>query len=181
MSFDVEESASSVSQSVCFVLKDRITKGSIKTRGLFLSVIITAEYLSFHHLSENTYNLAEPEDVLIWGQCIWQNLLSFLLFPGPPLVILEFVPHGDLLGYLKKSKGEKDNYYNLRNKESMPSKITEQQLYQFARDIACGMEFLSAHQVCYIYIYISFKSGYRMLIGLKQQYLTNVLIRVSIV
>ena len=63
-------------------------------------------------------------------------------------MILEFVPHGDLLGYLKKSKGENDNYYNLRNEESILSKITKQQLYQFARDIACGMEFISAHQVC---------------------------------
>ena len=95
--------------------------------------------------------------------------LWFLLFPGPPLVILEFVPHGDLLGYLKKSQGENDDYYNLRNKESTPSKITKQQLYQFARDIACGMEFISAHQVC-------LQKHYRML-RLKQQFLKNELIR----
>ena len=25
--------------------------------------------------SQNTYNLAEPEDVLIWGQCIWQSFI----------------------------------------------------------------------------------------------------------
>ena len=79
-------------------------------------------------------------------QSLTNTSLSCCLFPGPPLVILEFVPHGDLLGYLKKSRGENDNYYNLTTK-SMPCKITEQQLYQFAYDIACGMEFLSAHQV----------------------------------
>jgi len=66
---------------------------------------------------------------------------------GPPLVILEFVPHGDLLGYLKKSKGETDDYYNLRSAE-VPQKIPTQQLYKFASDIARGMEFISAHQVC---------------------------------
>ena len=70
------------------------------------------------------------------------------LYLGPPLVILEFVPHGDLLGYLKKSKGEKDDYYNLRGVD-VPQKIPTQQLYKFASDIAQGMEFISAHQVCY--------------------------------
>ncbi|XP_078371013.1 uncharacterized protein LOC144654681 isoform X2 [Oculina patagonica] len=64
----------------------------------------------------------------------------------PPLVILEFVPHGDLLGYLKKSKGETDDYYNLKSEEA-PQKIPKQQLYTFACDIARGMEFISAHQL----------------------------------
>ena len=62
-------------------------------------------------------------------------------------MILEFVPHGDLLGYLKKSKGENDDYYNLRGAD-VPQKIPTQQLYKFASDIARGMEFISAHQVC---------------------------------
>ena len=69
------------------------------------------------------------------------------IYAGPPLVILEFVPHGDLLGYLKKSKGETDDYYNLKSAEA-PRKIPIQQLYRFASDIARGMEFISAHQVC---------------------------------
>jgi len=64
----------------------------------------------------------------------------------PPLVILEFVPHGDLLGYLRKSKGESDDYYNLRSK-SAPRKIAKQQLYQFACDIARGMEFIADHKL----------------------------------
>ena len=71
----------------------------------------------------------------------------FFCFTGPPLVILEFVPHGDLLGYLRKSKGESDDYYNLRSK-SAPRKIAKQQLYQFACDIARGMEFIANHKVC---------------------------------
>ena len=70
----------------------------------------------------------------------------FIFYTGPPLVILEFVPHGDLLGYLKKSKGETDDYYYLRGAE-VPQKIPTQQLYKFASDIARGMEFISAHQV----------------------------------
>ena len=81
------------------------------------------------------------------------NLLYFSLFyffyTGPPFVILEFVPHGDLLGYLKKSKGETDDYYNLRGAD-VPQKIPTRQLYNFASDIARGMEFISAHQVLFV-------------------------------
>ena len=74
------------------------------------------------------------------------HFLFYFFYTGPPFVILEFVPHGDLLGYLKKSKGETDDYYNLRGAE-VPQKIPTQQLYKFASDIARGMEFISAHQV----------------------------------
>ena len=75
------------------------------------------------------------------------KIVFVCFYTGPPLVILEFVPHGDLLGFLKKSKGETDDYYNLRDTE-VPQKIPTQQLYKFASDIARGMEFISAHQVC---------------------------------
>ena len=75
------------------------------------------------------------------------SFFPFFFFKGPPLVILEFVPHGDLLGYLRKSNGENDDFYDLKSKE-VPSKIPERQLYQFSADIARGMEFISAHQVC---------------------------------
>ncbi|CAH3045752.1 unnamed protein product, partial [Pocillopora meandrina] len=63
----------------------------------------------------------------------------------PPLVILEFVSHGDLLGYLKKSRGETDDYYDVKCAETS-SKIPTEQLYKFACDIARGMAFISAHQ-----------------------------------
>ena len=75
------------------------------------------------------------------------KFLLIFFFKGPPLVILEFVPHGDLLGYLRKSNGENDDFYDLKSKE-VPFKIPERQLYQFSADIARGMEFISAHQVC---------------------------------
>ena len=75
------------------------------------------------------------------------KFLPIFFLKGPPLVILEFVPHGDLLGYLRKSNGENDDFYDLKSKE-VPSKIPERQLYQFSADIARGMEFISAHQVC---------------------------------
>ena len=75
--------------------------------------------------------------------------LYIALYTEPPLLILEFVPYGDLLGYLKKSRGETDNYYNLKSAEN-PRKIPAQQLYRFASDIARGMEFISANQVSWL-------------------------------
>lgn len=76
-------------------------------------------------------------------------LKHFWCFTGPPLVILEFAAHGDLLGYLVKSKGQYDDYYNLKRKEDA-HKITKQLLHQFAADIARGMEYIAANQVCCI-------------------------------
>ena len=75
-----------------------------------------------------------------------ESLKCHCFITEPPLVILEFVPHGDLLGFLKRSRGETDDYYDLKRKE-IPRKISIQQLYKFASDIARGMEFISAHQV----------------------------------
>ncbi|XP_073230629.1 uncharacterized protein [Porites lutea] len=64
----------------------------------------------------------------------------------PPFVVLEFAPYGDLRGYLKKRRGENDDYYNLKIKED-PQKLTKQLLYQFAADIARGMEYIADHQL----------------------------------
>ena len=82
-----------------------------------------------------------------YGRGILKVSSHFFFLKGPPLVILEFVPHGDLLGYLRKSNGENDDFYDFKSKD-VPSKIPERQLYQFSADIARGMEFISAHQVC---------------------------------
>ena len=61
-------------------------------------------------------------------------------------MILEFVPYGDLLGYLIKSMGGRDNYYNLKEAE-ISKRIETRQLYSFALDIACGMGFIASKQV----------------------------------
>ncbi|KAJ7372078.1 hypothetical protein OS493_020502 [Desmophyllum pertusum] len=87
-----------------------------------------------------------PNVIQLLG-CLTKDVVRCKGMPDfrPPLVILEFVPHGDLLGYLRKSKGATDDYYNLRSAD-VPRKIPIQQLYKFASDIARGMEFISAHQ-----------------------------------
>ena len=61
-------------------------------------------------------------------------------------MLIEYIPCGDLLGFLRKSRGLKDNYY--KNPDIKPkTTLTSQQLMQFAWQIADGMEFLSSNKV----------------------------------
>lgn len=69
---------------------------------------------------------------------------SFLL--DPLLVLIEYVPYGDLLGYLRKSRGLNDTYFN--NPDRKPeTNLTSKQLMRFARQIADGMAYLSSRKV----------------------------------
>ena len=70
----------------------------------------------------------------------------FTCLPDPVLGITEYVPYGDLLGYLRKSRGLQDTYYN--DPEIKPrSSLISKQLFGFSYDIANGMEFLSSKKV----------------------------------
>ena len=62
------------------------------------------------------------------------------------MVIIEYVPYGDLLGYLRKSRGLNDTYY--KDPDVKPrTNLTSQQLVKFARQVADGMEYLSNKKV----------------------------------
>ena len=62
------------------------------------------------------------------------------------LVLIEYVPFGDLLGYLRKSRGLKDTYY--KDPDIKPqTNLTSQQLMKFAWQIADGMSYLSSKSV----------------------------------
>ena len=66
------------------------------------------------------------------------------------MVITEYVPYGDLLGFLRKSRGLQDNYYN--DPDIKPqSSLRPKQLFGFAWDIANGMEFLASEKVCMLW------------------------------
>ena len=70
------------------------------------------------------------------------------------MVLFEYIPYGDLLGYLRRSRGLHDTYYN--DADSKPaSSLTSEQLLKFAREIAEGMNFLSERKVR------KSRSGYR--------------------
>ena len=66
-----------------------------------------------------------------------------LMFAEPLLVLIEYVPFGDLLGYLRKSRGLNDTYY--KDPDIKPqTNLTSEQLMKFAWQIADGMSYLSS-------------------------------------
>ena len=62
------------------------------------------------------------------------------------MVIIEYVPYGDLLGYLRKSRGLNDTYYKYPDVKPKTS-LTSQQLMRFGWQVADGMSFLSSKKV----------------------------------
>lgn len=62
------------------------------------------------------------------------------------MVMFEYIPYGDLLGFLRRSRGLNDNYYKDPDVE-VSSSLTSEQLLKFAREIADGMAFLAANKV----------------------------------
>ena len=70
----------------------------------------------------------------------------FVISLEPLLVLIEYFPFGDLLGYLRKSCGLNDTYY--KDPDIKPqTNLTSQQLMKFAWQIADGMSFLSSKSV----------------------------------
>ena len=69
-------------------------------------------------------------------------VILYALFLEPLLVVIEYVAYGDLLGYMRKSRGLNDNYY--KDPDIKPkTSLTSQQLMNFAWQIADGMSYLS--------------------------------------
>ena len=74
-------------------------------------------------------------------------LFSFVQhFSIDPLVLIEYVPYGDLLGYLRKSRGLNDTYF--KDPDVKPqTTLTAEQLIRFAWQVADGMLYLSSRKV----------------------------------
>ena len=68
---------------------------------------------------------------------------TLFVFLEPLLVLIDYVPFGDLLGYLRKSRGLNDTYYKDPNIKPQTN-LTSQQLMKFAWQIADGMSYLSS-------------------------------------
>ena len=64
-------------------------------------------------------------------------------FLDPLLVLIEYVPFGDLLGYLRKSRGLNDTYYKDPDVKPQTS-LTAEQLMRFAWQVTDGMCYLSS-------------------------------------
>ncbi|XP_068733261.1 tyrosine kinase receptor Cad96Ca-like [Montipora capricornis] len=74
------------------------------------------------------------------------RLLGCVTETDPLLVLIEYVPYGDLLGYLRKSRGLNDTYYKDPDIKPQTS-LTSQQLMKFAWQIADGMNYLSLRKI----------------------------------
>ncbi|XP_044180357.1 fibroblast growth factor receptor 2-like [Acropora millepora] len=74
------------------------------------------------------------------------KLLGCVTESEPLLVLIEYVQYGDLLGYLRKSRGLNDTYYEDPDIKPKTS-LTSQQLMKFAWQIADGMNYLSLRKV----------------------------------
>ena len=64
----------------------------------------------------------------------------------PLLVLIEYVPYGDLLGYLRKSRGLNDTYFKDPDVKPQTS-LTAEQLMRFGWQVADGMLYLSSRKV----------------------------------
>lgn len=69
-------------------------------------------------------------------------------FTDPLLVIIEHIPYGDLLGYLRKSRSINDDYYNDPDVKPQTS-LTFLQLMKFSWQVADGMKYLSSKKVMF--------------------------------
>ena len=85
------------------------------------------------------------------------------------MVIIEYVPYGDLLGYLRKSRGLNDTYYKDPDVKPMTN-LTSQQLIKFAWQVADGMEYLSNKKVGYTQFEAKLKSTLSMQMFTKSVY-----------
>ncbi|XP_066024448.1 fibroblast growth factor receptor 1-A [Pocillopora verrucosa] len=72
-----------------------------------------------------------------------KTIVAVKMLKEPLFVLIEYVPFGDLLGYLRKSRGLNDTYYKDPDIKPQTS-LTSQQLIKFAWQIADGMSYLSS-------------------------------------
>ena len=61
------------------------------------------------------------------------------------MIILEYLPYGDLLGHLRKSRGFEDTYNT--GEKGPNSRLSEKDLLSFAWMIADGMSYLATMKV----------------------------------
>ncbi|XP_028401806.1 hepatocyte growth factor receptor-like [Dendronephthya gigantea] len=74
------------------------------------------------------------------------QLLGFVLQSEPIWVVTEYAAHGDLLGFLRKCRGIQDSVYHGVD-TYCGSSLTQKQLLNMAKDIACGMAHLSRNDI----------------------------------
>lgn len=80
-----------------------------------------------------------------FGLFVFLYQSEVFLLSEPMTLIMEYLPHGDLLGYLRNSRRVKDKYYFAA--EEIDVELTPYDLMSFAKQVASGMSFLSSMKV----------------------------------
>jgi len=74
------------------------------------------------------------------------KLMGCVTESDPLMVLIEYIPFGDLLGYLRKSRGLNDTYY--KDPDVKPQTcLTAEQLMKFAWQVADGMCYLAFRKI----------------------------------
>ena len=94
----------------------------------------------------SSWNLWLPEQHFSVCWFFSFNFCTFHIFIDPLLVLIEYVPYGDLLGHLRKSRGLNDTYFKDPDVKPQTS-LTAEQLMRFAWQVADGMLYLSSRKV----------------------------------
>ena len=81
------------------------------------------------------------KNIIIWCQCFYHAVFVRTVHP---ILIVEYLPRGDLLGYMRKSRGINDKYYC---GEGQAQELTTYDLVTFSKQIATGMVFLGSRGV----------------------------------
>ena len=73
---------------------------------------------------------------------------AYVLAAGPICMVMEYMCHGDLLGFLRATRGH-DNMYTVLPglKETPRLKLTSRDLLNIITQVASGMQFLSENKV----------------------------------
>ena len=138
---------------VCCISRIAFSKGIF---GLYLLMRSLQSFPAFHRKTTSCFRTISSNVLTLTAIYLFYLLLIFLereiskwnclISSEQLLVLIEYVPFGDLLGYLRKSRGLKDTYY--KDPDIKPqTNLTSQQLMKFAWQIADGMSYLSSKSV----------------------------------
>ena len=109
---------------------------------------------------KNGYCFSDMTDfsfLVFTKDCFHSLLTSIYSLAGPLLLILEYMPYGDLLGYLRISRGHNDTYNSGEKKPT--SRLTDMELLSFAWMIADGMSYLADMKVRLNQSFISYDAN----------------------
>lgn len=80
---------------------------------------------------------------------MYTHILLLYVFIGPVYMVMEYMCHGDLLGFLRATRGHSDMYTVFPGTKNIPTnvKLRSRDLLNIIGQVASGMQFLSELKV----------------------------------